>query len=218
MTKLAELHKPKASSVPVTTKIKGKGMVKNNAGGYVFKADRWDRLERFLVTGSSEGSYYVTPEKLSKQNATNLIKLIQEDGVKVCAVLRDMVRDRRVPRMEPVTFSLAVAMVEGDEKTKDAVISTASDICYTPTLFFQFVADVLHLGTGWTKELKACVQSYYLRNPIGDVAYQMVKYQNREGWSHGDMIKLSHPKPEDSVRDALFGWAVHGMDFFNNEQ
>jgi 60 kDa SS-A/Ro ribonucleoprotein len=193
-------------------------MQKNNAGGYVFKADRWTRLERFLTTGSEAGSYYVTPEKLTKRNTTNLLKLIKEDGAGVIALIENMVRGRRVPRMDPAVFSLAMCAVEGNDGTQIAALTASHDVCYTPTLFFQFVADVLHLGSGWSQKLKACVQRYYLREDIDRVAFQMVKYGSRGGWSHGDMIKLSHPKPENPTRDALFGWAVHGKDFFNGKR
>ena len=27
-----------------------------------------------------------------------------------------------------------------------------------------------------------------------DLALQVVKYQQRDGWSHGDLLRLAHPK------------------------
>jgi 60 kDa SS-A/Ro ribonucleoprotein len=27
-----------------------------------------------------------------------------------------------------------------------------------------------------------------------DLAHQAVKYQQRDGWSHGDLLRLAHPK------------------------
>jgi 60 kDa SS-A/Ro ribonucleoprotein len=37
------------------------------------------------------------------------------------------------------------------------------------------------------------------------LAYDMVKYRQREGWSHRDLLRLSHPKT-DRQRRALFDW------------
>jgi 60 kDa SS-A/Ro ribonucleoprotein len=37
-----------------------KEMLPNNAGGYGFQLDDWERLERFLILGSESGTYYVT--------------------------------------------------------------------------------------------------------------------------------------------------------------
>ena len=44
---------------PQTSAIPGKQMVKNNAGGFVFKIDKWQRLMRFLILGAESGTYYV---------------------------------------------------------------------------------------------------------------------------------------------------------------
>ena len=33
--------------------------VKNNAGGFGFAVDKWQRLRRFLILGSEGGTYYV---------------------------------------------------------------------------------------------------------------------------------------------------------------
>ena len=34
-------------------------MVENTAGGYVFEADKWERLMRFLLLGTEGGTYYI---------------------------------------------------------------------------------------------------------------------------------------------------------------
>jgi len=33
--------------------------VRNSAGGFVWAVDNWTRLERFLILGSEQGSYYI---------------------------------------------------------------------------------------------------------------------------------------------------------------
>ena len=41
-----------------------------------------------------------------------------------------------------------------------------------------------------------------------DLAYAMTKYQSRDGWSHGDLIRLLHLKPVTDGQDLLFEHAL----------
>ena len=41
-----------------------------------------------------------------------------------------------------------------------------------------------------------------------DLSYSVVKYQQRNGWSHRDLLRLSHPKPNNPTMNAIMGWAV----------
>ena len=54
--------------------------VVNSAGGYVFAVDKWTGLDRFLILGSEGGSYYATEQKLTRDNAKNVIACLAEDG------------------------------------------------------------------------------------------------------------------------------------------
>lgn len=42
------------------------------------------------------------------------------------------------------------------------------------------------------------------------LAVQLTKYQQRNGWSHRDLLRLAHPKAEDAVRNGLYRFAVNG--------
>jgi 60 kDa SS-A/Ro ribonucleoprotein len=45
-----------------------------------------------------------------------------------------------------------------------------------------------------------------------DLAHQAVKYQQRDGWSHGDLLRLAHPKAPSLQHDAVFRWMLNGAD------
>lgn len=49
-----------------------------------------------------------------------------------------------------------------------------------------------------------------LNKPASQLAYQTVKYQQRDGWSHRDLLRLSHPRTKEADRNALFNWMTHG--------
>ena len=53
------LHKTITTPTPQNEPLRGKNMVKNAAGGYVFPVNNFTKLERFLVLGTEGGSYYV---------------------------------------------------------------------------------------------------------------------------------------------------------------
>jgi 60 kDa SS-A/Ro ribonucleoprotein len=45
--------------------------------------------------------------------------------------------------------------------------------------------------------------------PADKLAYQAVKYRQREGWSHRDLLRLSHPRSVDPAMNATFDWITH---------
>lgn len=49
------------------------------------------------------------------------------------------------------------------------------------------------------------------------LAYQLTKYQQRDGWSHRDLLRLSHPKTDDPTLNALFYWATKGWPSVGDE-
>jgi len=38
------------------------------------------------------------------------------------------------------------------------------------------------------------------------MAYQAVKYRQRNGWTHADVMRLAHPKADDEALNAVFRW------------
>ena len=44
------------------------------------------------------------------------------------------------------------------------------------------------------------------------LAHQAVKYQQRDGWSHGDLLRLAHPKAPSAQHEAVFRWMLNGAD------
>jgi 60 kDa SS-A/Ro ribonucleoprotein len=45
-----------------------------------------------------------------------------------------------------------------------------------------------------------------------DLAHQAVKYQQRDGWSHADLLRLAHPKAPSGQHDAVFRWILAGAE------
>src|SRR6478736_6451035 len=52
--------------------------------------------------------------------------------------------------------------------------------------------------------------TYYITER--DLVNQGVKYQQRDGWSHSDLLRLAHPKAPSAQHDAVFRWMLAGAD------
>ncbi|MBO0745410.1 MAG: TROVE domain-containing protein, partial [Candidatus Dormibacteraeota bacterium] len=50
----------------------------------------------------------------------------------------------------------------------------------------------------------------YQRENVGELVYQAVKYRQREGWTHADLLRLSHPKAPSAAHADLYAWIVDG--------
>ncbi len=183
-------------------------MVRNSAGGAVFPVDDWKRVERFLILGSEGGSYYATERELALENAEAVLRAIESDGLRVVRLIVKISDAGRAPKNDPALFALALAASAGDDRTKRAALRALPIVARTGTHLFRF-AEYVDSMRGWGRGLRSAVADWYLAKPVSERAYQMAKYRRREGWSHRDLLRLTHPKAE-GARDALFGWATQG--------
>lgn len=197
---------------PQTQAIPGReaDMSKNNAGGYTFTLNAWDQLDRFLILGTEGGTYYVGEQKLTKQNAQNVIRLINEDGVRVVNRVVEISDAGRAPKNDPALFVLALAASADNEATRKAALSALPKVARIGTHLFHFAEFVDGLR-GWGRALRRAVANWYLDMPVDRLANQAIKYQSRDGWSHRDMLRLGHPKADDAQREAVLRWMTGGM-------
>ncbi len=183
------------------------GMVRNSAGGAAYPVDDWKRFERFLVLGSEGGSYYASERALTRENAQATVSCIAADGKRAVDMIVQISDAGRAPKNEPAIFALALAASSADDSARAAALAALPKVCRTGTHLFQF-ADAVNDMRGWGRALRRAVAEWYLDKPVDALALQAVKYKNREGWSHRDLLRLAHPAAEadDAERRALFDW------------
>ncbi len=198
-------------STPQTEKIPGSKQKKNSAGGYSFKVDEWQQALRFLVLGTTGGSYYASEKKLTKDAAKLIQKLAEKNGPKLVELLLDVSLNGRAPRQQPTLLALAICAAAEDVTTRRLALAALPKIARTGTMLFEF-AGYVEQFRGWGRSLRNAVGAWYLDKPVSDLAYQAVKYRQREGWSHRDLLRLAHPQAShyDTERTALFDWIVKG--------
>jgi len=169
-------------------------MIQNNAGGYVFKADKWTRFDRFLILGTEANTFYESSKKLTLDNAKNAIECIKEDGFR--AVIRIVeVSDQGLGiKNDPAIFALALATHFGNQLTKSTAFGAVNRVCRTGTHIFQFAEARQAIGGGWGRSMRTAIGDWYIQKPVPSLIFQALKYRQREGWTHRDLLRLSHPK------------------------
>ncbi|MBI1256221.1 MAG: TROVE domain-containing protein [Chloroflexi bacterium] len=193
------------NQTPQSAPIPGTAQVPNSAGGYAWQASQWDRLKRFLILGSEGGSYYASETNLTIENANHVLTCISEDGLHVIRETVAISDGGRAPKNDPAIFVLALCAGFGDEAVRKAALDALPRVCRTGTHLFQFV-EYVQTFRGWGRGLRRGVGNWYTALKPRDLAYQVVKYRQRNGWSHTDLLRLAHPSPTDETRGAIYQW------------
>jgi len=195
--------------------IPGTNQVENNAGGYDWVIDKWQRLERFLILGSENGTYYVSEMELTKDNAQSVLECIKEDGKRVVDVIVDISDSGRAPKNDPALFALAMCASLGNDVTRKYAFSVLSKVARIGTHLFHFV-QYCKAFRGWGRGMREGIASWYNDKPIDKLQYQILKYRQRDGWSHRDLLRLSHVKPLDDDYNDVYKWIVDNSYKTNN--
>lgn len=184
----------------------------NAAGGYVFQISDYDRLLRFLTLGSASGTYYVGAPQLTRENAELIIRLAEnsEDDHRVLVdTIVDVSKGGRAPKNDYAIFALAIAGSFGSDVGKKYALAHLADVARTGTHLLTF-AKYIEQFRGWGRGLRRAVGNWYLDKTPDQVAYQAVKYRQRGGWTHRDLLRLSHPATSEKVTKELFQWITAG--------
>jgi 60 kDa SS-A/Ro ribonucleoprotein len=180
--------------------------VQNSAGGYSFRLDKWKRLERWLILGAEGGSYYAGERQLTVENAKTIQECLDADGPRAVAIIAEVSDAGRAPKNDPAIFALAIAAGHKDPATRAAALAALPKVCRIGTHLFQFCEAVQNFR-GWGRSLRSAVAAWYDAKDVGALAYQVAKYQQRNGWSHRDLLRLAHPA-QTPEKAALYRWIV----------
>jgi 60 kDa SS-A/Ro ribonucleoprotein len=181
--------------------------VANNAGGFVFEVTPETRLRRFLTLGSTGGTFYVGEQELTKDNADVVLDFARHRGADLVSQVLAISEGGRAPKQNPCLFALAAAAGLGDVDTRRAALAALPRVARTGTALFQFVTYAQQFR-GWGPTMKRGVQNWYLGKEAGALAYQLIKYRQREGWTHRDVLRKAHPKTGGPLND-LFSLVTH---------
>lgn len=184
--------------------------VVNSAGGYAFTVSEIQRLERFLILGTDGGTYYVGERDITKANVAFIRKMIATDPRCVLNTVIDVSSKGRAYRNEAAIFVMALMLSEPEavQGTKQAVIDAIPQVVRIATHVYQLATFIEGLG-GWGRAKRRAVAKWFESKTAEQLAYQAVKYRQRNGWTQRDLMRLAHPKGIDArVGNFILGKGV----------
>ena len=194
------------NQTPQNEKVPGiKKQAYNNAGGVSFKISKWDYLTRFLILGAEGGTYYVDEKKLTRDACKNTQKCIDKNGKRTIDIAVEISVSGRAANNDAAIFVLAMAASCNNPNTRAYALSKLTEVCRIGTHLFHFMKFIKPMR-GFGRGLRRALVNWYISKPIDQLAYQILKYQNRDGWAHQDVIRLAHPIPTNKQMGKLFAY------------
>jgi 60 kDa SS-A/Ro ribonucleoprotein len=204
-------------TTPQSQPIPGSSQVPNSAGGFTWEVDCWTKMDRFLVLGAEGGSYYATEREMTIKSAGSVQECFSKDPARTIARIVEISDKGLAPKNDPAIFALAILSQHRE------ALNALPSVCRIGTHLFQFV-DAASKVRGWGSAFKRAVSDWYISKGAENLAYQVVKYQNRVNWTHHDVLHKCHAKPPGPGHQAVFRWAKDksiaegdlGRDYFPN--
>lgn len=188
--------------------------VRNNAGGFVFEVNDESKLTRFLVLGTTGGTYYQGEREFTAEVTKEITQVMNRLGVRFVEILREVSVNGRAPKQKPTLWALALAATarhpDGsvNSEVRSAAYNVVGDICRTGTMLFNFMSYTRNFVGGNGRGFRRAVGNWYNGRDIRNLERQIAKYGQREGFSHRDVLRLAHPAPVDADHAALYKWVT----------
>lgn len=200
------------SHIPQTEPLTA-DQIQNSAGGYVWEVSDIQKLKRFLILGTEGGTFYITERKLTKDNVKVVFKLIKEGrGQEVLDIIKEFSAENKVKKLDYLLFVLAICARNDNLDVKRGAYNLLNNIVKIPTHLFMFIeyCKILSDGSGWGRAHTRAIRDWYLSKQGLHLATLITKYQKRNGWSHRDVLRLSHTKPNKDFQKLIFKYIVKG--------
>jgi 60 kDa SS-A/Ro ribonucleoprotein len=170
--------------------------VRNSAGGYTYQTSAEARLYRFLTLGTEGGTYYASERAITKENAEVVLDWAKNRGEELTERATEVSVAGRAPRNNAALFAVAVTAGLSDDAGRKAALTALPRVARTGTHLYTW-AGYAQQFRGWGRGMRRAVADWYLDQDPDQLAYQMVKYRQRDGWKHRDLLRLASPGHEN---------------------
>lgn len=197
---------------PQSEPIPGTDQVPNSAGGFTWQLDDWGRLNRFLVIGAEGNTLYATEREMTIENAQVVTRCLREDGPRTVEIITEISHAGRAPKNDQCLFALAMAASPkfADAPTRKAALAVLPKVARIGTHLFLWLKYADALGRGWGRGMRNAVAAWYNDKDANRLAYQVIKYRQRHGWTHRDVLRQAHPAAPDKPHQHLYHWLTQG--------
>jgi 60 kDa SS-A/Ro ribonucleoprotein len=204
--------KQKNKNTPQSQPIAGREaeMIQGRSGGYAFDAGIWQMLRRCLIVGTAQSTYYADKKELTADFFDTVRQAVAENPIKVAEEIAYASDGKAINNSAPL-FALVLLSMGETPEAKKAFMEIFPSVVRTGSHFYEWLSYTKSLR-GFGKAIKEVGTKWLSREDVKGLAYQLLKYQQRNGFSHRDALRLFHVKPPTEEHQLLFDWVVKGWE------
>ncbi|BAY27810.1 TROVE domain-containing protein [Calothrix sp. NIES-2100] len=202
----------KKTNTPQNQPIPGREaeMIKGRSGGYMFDAGIWKMLRRCLLIGTAKSTYYAGKQELTEDFVNVVKQAVAENPGRVAEEILYASDGRAINNSAPILALVLLSMGETPE-AKKAFGEIFGQVIRTGSHFYEWLNYTKSLR-GFGKVVREAGKTWLSREDVKGLAYQLLKYQQRQGFTHRDALRLFHVKPPTETHRELFEWVVKGWE------
>ena len=164
---------------------------------------KWQRLTRFLILGIDGPTYYASEQK----QVADFVQLVQ-DCLKEDPY-RTINETIRVSEAGLAKSNEAAIFVMAMSSYSPYSLDNMQRVVRTSYHLFQYMDIIKKLKPrGFGTSLNRAIARWYADKSDQDVAYQLVKYRQRAGWTHRDVMMHGRPKHREVYKFAKPGTTI----------
>ncbi|MBD2314547.1 TROVE domain-containing protein [Desertifilum sp. FACHB-1129] len=207
----------KQTGTPQNQPIPGREtqMIQGRSGGWMFKAGLWRSVRRCLLIGTAQSTYYADKRGLTGDFVKVLKKAIAQEPDRVAQEILYASDGRAINNSAPILALVLLSMGETPE-AKRAFMEIFPQVVRTGSHFYEWLSYTKAMR-GMGKVIREAGKQWLSREDVKGLAYQLLKYQQRQGFAHRDALRLFHVKPPTEDHNLLFQWVVKGWDELPSE-
>lgn len=185
-------------------------MIQGRSSGWMFKADVWSMLRRCLLIGTVQSTYYAGKQELTDEFVEVLQQAIALDPDRVASEILYASDGRAINNSAPL-FALVLLSMGETPEAKQAFQEIFPKVVRTGSHFYEWLSYTKAMR-GFGKIVREAGKSWLSNLDVKALAYQLLKYQQRQGFSHRDALRLFHVKPLTEEHHRLFQWVMQGWE------
>jgi 60 kDa SS-A/Ro ribonucleoprotein len=194
--------------------------IQGAAGGFVWQITDKEQVIRYLIIGSEGGNFYQTPQQVSSQCASCVLRMTRTpDNFKwLIDTIRQVSMEGRAAKQESTLLALATAIVFARTPAdKTEALNAVKDCVRILTHMYMLIGYIKIFskaghpslkapqaapgapapappvtGSGIGRGIRRVFGEYFYSRTGIEIANLMTKYQNREGWNIKDVLTLIH--------------------------
>ncbi len=207
----------KQQNTPQSQPIPGREaeMIQGRSGGWMFDAGIWKMLRRCLLIGTAKSTYYAGKRELTEDFVAVVREAVAENPTKVAEEILYASDGRSINNSAPIFALVLLSMGEAPE-AKKAFQEIFPQVVRTGSHFYEWLNYTKSLR-GFGKVIREVGKNWLSREDVKGLAYQLLKYQQRQGFSHRDALRLFHVKPTTEDQQLLFNWVIKGWEELPSE-